>query len=139
MLNIGAAVVNHFFAESLGKRPIFHLRRDMCDIVKVYTSSVLTFHFAVGQYPHDRFPEAAMLPGDPRDVRRYFAFSQVGMEMVAPTVAGIMVDLWLHWLPWCTLIGVVLGLVVGFAHLIYLVNKDDSDSSPPKPSQRESR
>ena len=33
-----------------------------------------------------------MLPGDPRDVRRYFAYSQVGTEMVAPIVAGLLLE-----------------------------------------------
>lgn len=72
-----------------------------------------------------------MLPGDPRDVRRYFAYSQIGLEMVAPLVVGLLLDLWLHWLPWGTLTGVVLGLSVSMVHLVYLVNKDDADSSPP--------
>jgi F0F1-type ATP synthase assembly protein I len=115
------------------------------DIVKKYTNNCLTFLPAVGQYPDatanrgesDSLQpsaarrETAMLPGDSRDMRRYFAYSQIGLEMVAPIVVGLLLDLWLHCLPWGVLTGVVLGLSVGMVHLVYLVNKDDPDSSPP--------
>ena len=81
-----------------------------------------------------------MIPGDPRDVQRYFAYSQIGLEMVAPIVVGLLLDLVLHTLPWCVLVGVALGPTVAFVHLIYMVNKDNkADSSPPPSNPRETR
>jgi F0F1-type ATP synthase assembly protein I len=77
--------------------------------------------------------------GDPRDLQRYFAYSQVGMEMVAPIVVGLLLDFWLHWLPWGVLTGSVLGLAGGLVHLIYLVNKENAESSPPPSNPREAR
>ncbi len=77
--------------------------------------------------------------GDPRDLRRYFAYSQVGMEMVAPIVLGLLLDLWLHWLPWGVVVGAALGLSVGLIHLIHLVNKENAESSPPQSNPREGR
>jgi hypothetical protein len=153
MLKNGTAVVNQISKKRQENGPNFSPLSIGEDFVKNYTIAVLTFLFTVGQYPSDGqppgpddapavrrgAPEAVMLPGDPRDMRRYFAFSQVGLEMVVPIVAGVLLDLWLHWMPWGVLTGVVLGLTVGFVHLIYLVKKEDSDSSPPKPGQRESR
>jgi F0F1-type ATP synthase assembly protein I len=78
-----------------------------------------------------------MFQGDPRDMRRYFAYSQVGLEMVVPIVVGVLLDLWLHLLPWGVLTGVALGLTVGLFHVIYLANKDNAD--PPPSDPRESR
>ncbi len=74
-----------------------------------------------------------MFQGDPRDMRRYMALSQVGLEMVAPIGVGLAVDHFLGWFPWGTICGAALGLTAGLVHLIYFVSKDDPDSSPPKP------
>ena len=72
-----------------------------------------------------------MYLGDPRDMRRYMTLSQVGLEMVVPIVAGLAVDYYLHWLPWGTVVGAMLGFTVGLLHLIWAVSHDDSDSAPP--------
>jgi F0F1-type ATP synthase assembly protein I len=73
----------------------------------------------------------AMLGGsDPRDMARYVTLGQVGGEMVAPIVIGVVVDRYLEWTaPWGAVVGAVLGLAGGLFHLVYLVNKKDSDSS----------
>ncbi len=77
--------------------------------------------------------------GDTRDMRRYMTLSQVGLEMVAPIGAGLALDHYLGWLPWGTVVGAVLGFSVGLVHLIWVVSKDDGDSSQTGTSQRESR
>jgi F0F1-type ATP synthase assembly protein I len=77
--------------------------------------------------------------GDTRDMRRYMTLSQVGLEMVAPIGAGLALDHYLGWLPWGTVVGAVLGFSVGLVHLIWVVAKDDGDSSPPATKQPESR
>ena len=77
--------------------------------------------------------------GDPRDMRRYMALSQIGLEMVAPIVLGLVLDHFLGWSPWGVIVGVVVGLTGGFVHLVVVLNKLDKDSSPPGPNQREAR
>jgi len=80
-----------------------------------------------------------MYLGDPRDVRRYMTLSQVGLEMVAPIVLGLVLDHYLGWSPWCVIVGAVLGLSGGLVHLVAVLNKEDRDPSPPGPEQREAR
>ncbi len=69
-------------------------------------------------------------PPDPRELRRYFALSQVGLEMVAPIGVGLALDYYLGWSPWGAVVGAILGFVGGLTHLIVLVNrpKDNEDS-----------
>ena len=80
-----------------------------------------------------------MLPElpDRNDMGRYVALSQVGLEMVAPIVAGLLIDHYLDWRPWALIAGAVLGLVGGLVHLVHLLNKMDSKDS--SQSDRESR
>jgi len=79
------------------------------------------------------FPE---LP-DRKEMGRYVALSQIGLEMVAPIIAGLLVDHYLGWTPWALIAGAIFGLVGGLVHLVHLLNKlDEKDSSP---SDRESR
>ena len=61
---------------------------------------------------------------DRKDLSKALALSQVGMEMVAPIVLGLVVDYYLGWLPWATVVGAVLGLIGGLAHLVQLTKKD---------------
>ncbi len=72
-----------------------------------------------------------MLPGsqDPKELGFYFALSQVGMEMVAPVALGALLDHYLHWAPWGTIVGAVLGLVGGMSHLIVLLNSRSREKS----------
>jgi len=60
---------------------------------------------------------------DPKQLGIYFTLAQVGLEMVAPLVLGLLLDAWLGWTPWTAVIGAVLGLVGGVAHLIALLNR----------------
>jgi F0F1-type ATP synthase assembly protein I len=60
---------------------------------------------------------------DPREVGFYFSLSQIGLEMVAPIVVGVLLDVYLGWRPWGIIVGAVLGLVGGFTHLIAMLNE----------------
>jgi F0F1-type ATP synthase assembly protein I len=60
---------------------------------------------------------------DPRDVGFYYSLAQVGLEMVAPVAVGVLIDVYLDTRPWAIIIGALLGLVTGFAHLISLLNQ----------------
>ncbi len=79
-----------------------------------------------------------MYMGDPRDVRRYMALSQIGLEMVAPIVLGLVLDHYLGWSPWGVIVGVVVGLTGAFVHLVSVLSKEDKDNPPPG-NQREAR
>jgi F0F1-type ATP synthase assembly protein I len=69
-------------------------------------------------------------PTGSRELGRYFALSQIGMEMVAPIGLGLALDYWLGWSPWGAVIGAVLGFVGGLAHLIILVNRPKEKEDP---------
>jgi F0F1-type ATP synthase assembly protein I len=80
-----------------------------------------------------------MLPElpDRKEMGRYVALGQIGLEMVVPIVAGLLIDSYLGWQPWALIAGAVLGLVGGLVHLVHLLNKMDSKDS--SGSDRESR
>jgi hypothetical protein len=67
---------------------------------------------------------------DSPQLGRYFVLTQVGFEMVVPIAVGWWLDDKLGWSPWLTVTGVVLGLVLGFMHLVVVANRQD-DSPPP--------
>lgn len=79
------------------------------------------------------FPE---LP-DRKEMGRYVALGQIGMEMVVPILAGLAADHYLGWKPWGVIAGAILGPVGGFVHLVHLLNKMDANDS--SRSDRESR
>ncbi len=67
---------------------------------------------------------------DPREVGKYFALAQVGLEMVAPIALGLVVDSYADTGPWGVVAGTVLGLVGGLWHLIILAKRfDEADPS----------
>ena len=68
-------------------------------------------------------------PPDPRQLGVYVAISQVGLEMVAPIGLGVALDHYLGWTPWATVVGAVVGLVGGIAHLLVLVNRRNGPGS----------
>jgi F0F1-type ATP synthase assembly protein I len=68
-------------------------------------------------------------PINPREYGHYISLAQVGMEMAAPIGVGLAVDHWLDWSPWGVVVGAVLGLVGGLAHLVVLVNRQDAKNS----------
>ena len=63
----------------------------------------------------------------------YFELSQVGLEMVAPIGLAYWLDYLLDWFPWLTVIGAVLGLVGGLAHIISLTNRHAESPRDEKP------
>lgn len=77
-------------------------------------------------------------PIDPKEMGRYFAIAQVGLEMVVPVGIGLALDYYLAWMPWGTIVGAVLGLACGLIHLIALTNKDNP-APPAKTSDEESK
>jgi F0F1-type ATP synthase assembly protein I len=70
---------------------------------------------------------------DPRELGFYFVLGQVGLEMVVPILVGALIDYYLGWTPWVTLVGVVLGFIAGLGHLFAIVNRRDGTgpSQPP--------
>lgn len=72
---------------------------------------------------------ASQMP-DPRQMGRYLALAQVGMEMVVPIGMGVWLDNLLGWLPWLTVLGVILGLTLGLYHIVVLTNRDDVSGGP---------
>lgn len=68
-------------------------------------------------------------PG-PNKLSRYAELSQVGLEMVAPIGAGLLLDYWRGWGPWGAVIGAVLGLVGGMGHLVSILNARAAQDPP---------
>jgi F0F1-type ATP synthase assembly protein I len=73
-----------------------------------------------------------MFPRSPNDkeLNRSLVLGQVGLEMVAPIVAGLLLDNYLHWTPWGVVAGTTLGLCAGLAHIVYVVNQSEEDKPP---------
>jgi F0F1-type ATP synthase assembly protein I len=53
----------------------------------------------------------------------YLALAQVGLEMVAPLIAGLILDYYIGWGPWAMIGGAILGFVGGITHIVILSNK----------------
>jgi hypothetical protein len=70
-----------------------------------------------------------------RAAYRYIELGQVGMEMVAPIIIGLMFDNWLGWRPWLTVVGVVAGFVGGMAHLLAFRNRRANGPGSPHGDQ----
>ena len=70
---------------------------------------------------------------DSRQLGKFMALGQVGIEMVAPIVLGLVLDHAFGWLPWATVIGAVLGLVGGIAHLFALAKGSNGQDQEPPP------
>jgi F0F1-type ATP synthase assembly protein I len=56
------------------------------------------------------------------------AMAQVGFEMAAPIGLGVVLDRWLEWFPWLTIVGAVAGLVGGIFHLVVMANDEAADN-----------
>ena len=65
-------------------------------------------------------------PPDAREMGYYLTLAQVGLEMVAPLILGLVIDSYAGTTPWLTLAGVVLGFVGGVTHIIVVTNKHDA-------------
>lgn len=76
-------------------------------------------------------------PLNPRELGRYFAIAQIGLEMVIPAGIGAALDYYLEWAPWGVVSGAILGLVVGLVHLVELTKEPEKNgtSKPPRDSQ----
>jgi F0F1-type ATP synthase assembly protein I len=67
---------------------------------------------------------------DPKELGRYFALAQVGLEMVVPVVVGLVLDARFDWSPWGAVVGAVLGLTSGVAHLVVISNRGEKNGAP---------
>jgi F0F1-type ATP synthase assembly protein I len=79
-----------------------------------------------------------MLPKsfDRKALGRAMALSQVGLEMAAPIGLGYLADRYLGWLPWLTVLGALIGLVGGMAHLLFLLRQTEKDAEDEAPGGR---
>ena len=62
-----------------------------------------------------------------RTMARLMTIGQVGMEMVAPIILGLVLDYQFGWMPWATVIGAVLGLVGGILHLVIISSQGEKE------------
>jgi F0F1-type ATP synthase assembly protein I len=69
---------------------------------------------------------------DPRQLGRYYAIAQVGIEMVVPIALGWWLDQQFGTPPWLLVVGVIGGLVLGIGHLVALT-RDDNAGPPQEP------
>lgn len=72
---------------------------------------------------------------DPRSRKlfpRLMAISQVGLEMAAPALVGLLLDRWLGTTPWLVVVGAVLGLTGGLVHLVQLSTPPRKGDGEPK-------
>jgi F0F1-type ATP synthase assembly protein I len=72
-----------------------------------------------------------------REMGRYFALAQVGLEMVVPIVLGVVADSYLGWTPWGVVLGVVVGFVGGLAHLLSMLKRFENERSEKPPDSGE--
>ena len=57
---------------------------------------------------------------------------QVGLEMVAPLVLGLVLDHYLGWAPWGVIGGAMLGLFGGVAHLVVIQARSKGPGEQPR-------
>lgn len=53
----------------------------------------------------------------PREMGRYFALAQIGLEMALPIGVGAWLDYRWGTSPWLVITGVIVGFAVGMVHL----------------------
>jgi F0F1-type ATP synthase assembly protein I len=68
-------------------------------------------------------------PAGRKDLARYMALSQVGLEIVGPAVLGLLLDSRMGWGPWGLIAGTILGFIGGLVHLVHLANKANEDEN----------
>jgi F0F1-type ATP synthase assembly protein I len=75
-------------------------------------------------------------PDDPKELGRYLALANVGLEMVAPIGIGVALDYYLDWSPWGAAGGAVFGLVLGLYHVTVMSKNEEArerrDQPPPR-------
>ncbi len=67
--------------------------------------------------------------GNGKDLGRYVALGQVGMEMFVPICIGAVLDYYFGWNPWGVIVGTVLGFSGGLIHLIHMVQQLDKTAA----------
>jgi ATP synthase protein I len=65
----------------------------------------------------------------PRELGRYFALGQIGLEMVIPIALGAWLDYRWGTSPWMVILGVIVGFAVGMTHLWLLLREPPGGSS----------
>jgi len=73
---------------------------------------------------------------DPRQMGTYMLLAQVGLEMVAPLVLGLILDDRLGWTPWATVAGALLGLVGGVGHMVVILQRRNDSKPPHRPEEK---
>jgi F0F1-type ATP synthase assembly protein I len=69
-------------------------------------------------------------PPDPQEMGYYLTLGQIGLEMVVPVVAGLVIENYLGGRPWGIIAGAAFGLIGGFTHMLILLNRqNDRDAS----------
>jgi F0F1-type ATP synthase assembly protein I len=68
----------------------------------------------------------------PREMGRYAALAQVGMEMVLPAVGGYYLDEWLGTTPWFLIGTAIAGFAAGLLHLFAILRQQERDESSKK-------
>ena len=76
-------------------------------------------------------------PPDMKQLGFYWALSQIGLEMVSPLAIGVGIDYYTGSAPWAAIVGALLGLVGGLAHLIQMLKRRNEQVSQ-KPERKES-
>lgn len=69
--------------------------------------------------------------GNPRELGRYVALSQVGLMMAVLPGAGALLDSYFGWSPWGVIVGAVLGLTIGLIQLVRLANRANEEAGKP--------
>jgi F0F1-type ATP synthase assembly protein I len=69
---------------------------------------------------------------NPRELGYYFSLAQVGLEMVVPIGLGVWLQDLYDFRPWGVVVGAILGLAAGLAHLVAITNRRDASGSGDK-------
>jgi F0F1-type ATP synthase assembly protein I len=70
---------------------------------------------------------------DSKELGHYYALGQVGLEMVVPVVIGLLLEGYFDWRPWGVVVGAVLGLTTGLAHLVAISNRRERNRTSKLP------
>lgn len=65
----------------------------------------------------------------PRELGRYLALGQVGLEMALPIAVGAWLDYRWGTSPWLVIAGVLVGFLVGMVHLWLLLRQPPDQPS----------
>jgi F0F1-type ATP synthase assembly protein I len=74
-----------------------------------------------------------LTPDDPKELGRYLALANVGLEMVVPIGVGAALDHYLDWAPWGAAGGAVFGLVLGLTHVILMSRNEEARERRDRP------